>query len=120
MMGFEWLPNPVRNHFIAFLGELAGTFLFLFFGFSAAQVANAGAAAAAGSDPAAPLVSTLLYIAFAFGFSLAVNAWVFFRISGGMFNPAVRGCGLDICTHDVLTALPMSHWDCTSLALLDG
>lgn len=24
-----------------------------------------------------------------FGFSLAVNAWVFFRISGGLFNPAV-------------------------------
>lgn len=25
----------------------------------------------------------------AFGLSLAVNAWVFFRISGGLFNPAV-------------------------------
>lgn len=36
------------------------------------------------SDPA-----QLLYIALSFGFSLAVNAWVFFRISGGLFNPAV-------------------------------
>jgi glycerol uptake facilitator-like aquaporin len=25
----------------------------------------------------------------AFGFSLAVTVWVFFRISGGLFNPAV-------------------------------
>ena len=31
----------------------------------------------------------LLYINLAFGFSLAVNAWVFFRISGGLLNPAV-------------------------------
>ena len=33
--------------------------------------------------------SQLLYISLSFGFSLAVNAWVFFRISGGLFNPAV-------------------------------
>lgn len=31
----------------------------------------------------------LLYIALSFGFSLTVNAWIFFRISGGLFNPAV-------------------------------
>ena len=31
----------------------------------------------------------LLHISLCFGFSLAVNAWVFFRISGGLFNPAV-------------------------------
>lgn len=37
-----------------------------------------------GSNP-----QQLQYIALCFGFSLAVNAWVFFRISGGLFNPAV-------------------------------
>jgi len=31
----------------------------------------------------------LLYISLCFSFSLAVNAWVFFRVSGGLFNPAV-------------------------------
>jgi glycerol uptake facilitator-like aquaporin len=35
-----------------------------------------------GSNP-----QQLQYIALCFGFSLAVNAWVFFRISGGLFNP---------------------------------
>jgi aquaporin related protein len=30
-----------------------------------------------------------LYISLSFGFSLMVNAWIFFRISGGLFNPAV-------------------------------
>lgn len=68
------------------LGEFAGTFLFLFFAFAGTQVANTKA-------PDAPIASapdpaSLLYIALCFGFSLAVNAWVFFRISGGLFNPA--------------------------------
>lgn len=30
-----------------------------------------------------------LYISLAFGFSLTVSAWIFFRVSGGLFNPAV-------------------------------
>ncbi|GJN87439.1 hypothetical protein Rhopal_000388-T1 [Rhodotorula paludigena] len=34
-------------------------------------------------------VGVLLYIAFSFGFSLVVCAWVFFRVSGGLFNPAI-------------------------------
>ena len=82
--------NPTRNHFIAMCGEFAGTFLFLFFAFAGTQVANSQAPASAstalaqGSNPA-----QLLYISLSFGFSLGVNAWVFFRISGGLFNPAV-------------------------------
>jgi len=91
--GFEWLPNRIRNHAIAMLGEFVGTFLFLFFAFSATQVANAATSDAGsggdGSLTQAPNTSALLYISLAFGFSLAVNAWVFFRITGGLFNPAV-------------------------------
>ncbi|KAF2146239.1 uncharacterized protein K452DRAFT_219714 [Aplosporella prunicola CBS 121167] len=92
LRGFSWLPNKLRNHFIAMIGEFTGTFLFLFFAFSATQVANTSAMAAAQSNSgaaSAPNVATLLYISLGFGFSLAVNAWVFFRISGGLFNPAV-------------------------------
>ncbi|KAI7361258.1 aquaporin-like protein [Hortaea werneckii] len=91
--GLSFLPNKPRNHFIAFLGEFVGTFLFLFFAFAATQVANAAAAGAdtgpQGGLTQAPNTSVLLYISLAFGFSLAVNAWVFFRITGGLFNPAV-------------------------------
>lgn len=61
--------------------------MFLFFAFSGTQVANTVSSAATVST--APNTSNLLYIALAFGFSLAVNAWVFFRITGGLFNPAV-------------------------------
>ncbi|PSK46108.1 Aquaporin-1 [Elsinoe australis] len=91
--GFEWLPNKFRNHFIAMMGEFCGTFLFLFFAFSATQVANASTIGSDtggnGSLSQVPNTGALMYISLAFGFSLAVNAWVFFRISGGLFNPAV-------------------------------
>ncbi|TQW00369.1 aquaporin [Cordyceps javanica] len=95
------IPNKVRNHLVAGIAEFVGTFLFLFFAFSATQVANTslkGNRAAQQQGEKAdeqhavadmPDTSTLLYIALAFGFSLTVNAWVFFRISGGLFNPAV-------------------------------
>ena len=71
-------------------GEYVGTVLFLFFALGGTQVANniptssGQTVAQIGSNP-----QQLQYIALCFGFSLAVNAWVFFRISGGLFNPAV-------------------------------
>jgi aquaporin related protein len=75
------------------IAEFVGTTLFLFFAFGGTQVANIGAGqtadnsttgAATGFNPA-----MLLYISLSFGFSLMVNTWIFFRISGGLFNPAV-------------------------------
>ncbi len=92
MPGFGWLPHSVRNHFVAMAGEFVGTFLFLFFALSACQVANSSTPSqdeSKLSQPTAANPAQLLYISLAFGFSLAVNVWVFFRISGGLFNPAV-------------------------------
>ena len=67
--------------------------MFLFLAFSGTQVANTTTAgsqtSAAVSVATAPNTSNLLYVALSFGFSLAVNAWVFFRVTGGLFNPAV-------------------------------
>ena len=84
------IPDGIRNHFVAMTGEFVGTVLFLWFALSGAQVANSIPSSSGltveqtGSNP-----QQLQYIALSFGFSLAVNAWVFFRISGGLFNPAV-------------------------------
>ena len=91
------LPNKLRNHIVAGAGEFCGTFLFLFFAFSGTQIANAAAAAETASGqnsaslPQAPNASVLLYIALAFGFSLMVNVWIFFRISGGMSDAMTNG-----------------------------
>lgn len=95
------IPDKYRNHFIAMCGEFVGTVLFLYFALSGAQVANSIKSSAGltvqetGANP-----QQLQYIALSFGFSLAVNAWVFFRISGGLFNPAVT---LGMC---LICALP--------------
>ena len=89
--GAHFLPLTLRNGFVAFLGEFVGTFLFLFFAFAATQVANMIAASEIAANTASgPTTSVLLYISLAFGFSLAVTVWEFFRISGGLFNPAVH------------------------------
>ena len=83
---FGFLPSGVRNHFIAWLGEFVGTFMFLLLAYAGTQVANTAAlqesGGSGGNGP--PDAGTLLYIALAFGFSLAVNVWVFFRVSGGV------------------------------------
>ena len=79
----NWSGDEVRKHFVAASGEFVGTFLFLFFSFGGTQVANIITPAAS------PTPSQLLYIALSFGFSLGVTAWAFYRISGGLFNPAV-------------------------------
>ncbi|KAJ9608689.1 Aquaporin-1 [Cladophialophora chaetospira] len=89
---FMRIPNKPRNHFIAMAGEFVGTFLFLFFAFSGTQVANTPQTTSGSQStdlPQGPNPVQLLYISLCFGFSLAVNAWIFFRISGGLFNPAV-------------------------------
>ena len=78
------LNDTARNHFVACCGEFIGTFFFLFFALSGTQVANT-----VPDSKHVDELTRLLYISLAFGFSLAVNAWVWFRVSGGLFNPAV-------------------------------
>jgi len=83
-MGF--LPDTPRNHTTAFISELAGTFMFLFFAFAIAQVANTPPP---DGSQTTPNILNILFIALGFGCSVAVNVWLFYRVSGGMFNPAV-------------------------------
>lgn len=89
-----WMGSNAKNHFVAFVGEFVGTTMFLFFAFAGTQVANVGSSAASNSNTTTGestgfSPNVLLYIALVFSFSLMVNVWVFFRISGGLFNPAV-------------------------------
>lgn len=87
----EGVRNTLRNHIIAMMGEFCGTFLFLFFGFSGAQIAVMATQASSPAEAVAkaPNTTNLLYISMAFGSSLAVNVWAVYRISGGNLNPAV-------------------------------
>jgi aquaporin related protein len=84
-------PSTLTNNITAGLGEFVGTFLFLFLAFAGTQIANTPAPTApAGSAFPLPNTSNLMFIAVVFGFSLMANVWAFYRVCGGLFNPAVR------------------------------
>ncbi|GAA5951002.1 hypothetical protein JCM8115_005029 [Rhodotorula mucilaginosa] len=86
-----------KNHFVAGLGEYVGTTLFMLFALGATNIANIPSTSVTGSTTAGQdgsaaqtlNTSNLLYISFAFGISLTVTAWCFFRVSGGLFNPSI-------------------------------
>ena len=80
------LADNTRNNLVAVIGEFVGTFLFLFWSFVGTQISNTPKPA----DGSFPNTSNLLFAALAFGFSLTVNVWAFFRVTGGLFNPSVR------------------------------
>lgn len=88
----EWLYNAL----IAILNEFLGTTFFLFFALAGTQVAYTHLSPSTVILPGSPARSTmtvssasLLYAALSVGFSMMVNAWIFFRISSGLFNPAI-------------------------------
>ncbi|KAI6248303.1 Aquaporin-2 [Erysiphe necator] len=83
----SFLNSNFKNHLVAALGEFVGTTMFLFFGFAGAQVTNLGTSGNGGNSKFD--IAVYLYISFIFGFSLLVNVWIFYRISGAQFNPAV-------------------------------
>jgi hypothetical protein len=90
---FGKMKDTVRGHIIAMISEFIGTFMFLFFAYAAAQIGNE-------KEDSLPLFNApeglsllqISYIAAVFGLSLGVNVWIFYRVSGGMFNPAVCLC----------------------------
>ena len=72
----------LRGHLIAMLSEFIGTTMFLWFAFAGTQAASL-------LSPGAMTVERLLFICFSFGISLLVVVWANYRVSGGLFNPAV-------------------------------
>ena len=78
-------PDKLRYNLLCVMGEFVGTFLFLFISFAGTQVSQTP------KPPigALPNTQNLLYSSLAFGFALTANVWAFFRVTGGLFNPAV-------------------------------
>ena len=109
--------------FVATIGEFVGTTMFLFFAFAGTQVANVQSTASDASSSTSNTtsgaatgfnVSVYLYISVIFGLSLMVNVWIFFRISGGLFNPAVT-LGMVL-----VGALPIVRAICLFVAQIAG
>ncbi|KAI5369839.1 Putative major intrinsic protein [Septoria linicola] len=92
MAGLAKPPHPdeqsqSHNHFAACSGEFVGTFQFLLFAFLGHTMAvdPAPNTALDGSNSN----QTVIFIALSYGFGLLVTAWTLYRVSGGLFNPAV-------------------------------
>ncbi|KPM42489.1 hypothetical protein AK830_g4059 [Neonectria ditissima] len=79
--------SAVNSHLVAACGEFIGTFFFLYFGYAGNLMAVLQAPDVALRGGLAS--TTNILIALSYGFALLVNAWAFYRISGGLFNPAV-------------------------------
>lgn len=78
--------NNIHDDVAAALLELIGTTFFLLFGLGGIQAATAENLS---STHPSSSVEQVLYIATSMGFSLLVSAWLFFRVTGGLFNPNI-------------------------------
>ncbi|GKT63911.1 aquaporin [Colletotrichum tofieldiae] len=79
--------STMGGHLVAASGEFVGTFFFLYFAYAGQLMVILQGAEAA---PDGSLSSQgVVFIALTYGFSLLVNVWTFYRVSGGLFNPAV-------------------------------
>lgn len=82
--------------------------MFLALAFAGTQIAvnDPGNASLSSDGDPKPDVGKLLYIAFAFGVSLAINAAIFADVSGAKFNPAVS---LDVLSQLSKERLVVQH-----------
>ncbi|KAK0730157.1 aquaporin-like protein [Lasiosphaeris hirsuta] len=77
----------MEAHLVAAVGEFAGTFLFLYFSYAGnLMAASLAPTAAPGGGKSS---ETVIFISLTYSLSLLVTVWAFYRISGGIFNPAI-------------------------------
>lgn len=79
--------SVMGSHLVAASAEFVGTFFFLWLSYGGQLMVLTQAAAPAGTGGGASS-ETVVFISLIYSISLLVNAWAFYRISGGLFNPA--------------------------------
>ncbi|OCH94811.1 aquaporin-like protein [Obba rivulosa] len=77
----------IAEDFLAASLEYVGTTVFLLLAFGGIQATQGEIGS--GDDVSASGVERLMYIALSMGFSLLVSAWLFFRVTGALFNPNI-------------------------------
>ncbi|KAK8066473.1 aquaporin rerated protein [Apiospora hydei] len=92
--------TKLQQHIVAATGEFVGTFMFLFMGYSGHLMVldQVGTDKNSVANTSLGFLQTMV-VGFTYGFSLLVSVWAFYRISGGLFNPAVT---LGLCLADQL------------------
>jgi aquaporin rerated protein, other eukaryote len=75
----------IKQDFCGALLEFVGTFFFLSLAYGGVQATSS----AGGVDQPAPNALNVFIASANFGFSLLASAWLFYRVTGGLFNPNV-------------------------------
>ncbi|KAF9646602.1 putative aquaporin 1 [Thelephora ganbajun] len=75
----------IKQDFCGALLEFIGTFFFLTLAYGGVQATTS----AGGVGQPAPNALNVFIASVNFGFSLLVSAWLFYRVTGGLFNPNV-------------------------------
>ncbi|KAI9057320.1 aquaporin-like protein [Trametes sanguinea] len=75
----------IKDDICAALLEYAGTTFFLLLAYGGVQASSSEAATSAQSSN----IERIMYISLSFGFSLLASVWLFYRVTGGLFNPDV-------------------------------
>lgn len=86
-LAYKWsnLFDQARKDCEAAGFEFVGTTFFLLFGLGGIQAASGANSVGTASSG----VEHVLYISTCMGLSLLVSAWLFFRATGGLFNPNI-------------------------------
>jgi aquaporin related protein len=79
--------KTLKNHIVASTGEFVGTFMFLYFAFTTHLMISDQASDVGRNG--GPSAQTVIFISLGYGFSLLITVWGWYRVSGGVFNPAV-------------------------------
>jgi len=81
----------IKQDIIAACGEFIGTAMFLFLGLGGIKTAQNSETVSQQQTAGTIALSnqTILFISTSMGLSLLVTAWIFYRITGGLFNPAI-------------------------------
>jgi aquaporin rerated protein, other eukaryote len=77
--------STIQDDAQAALLEFIGTTFFLLLGLGGIQAATGEAITSSGGST----IEQVLYISTCMGLSLLVSAWLFFRVTGGLFNPNI-------------------------------
>ncbi|KAK0263129.1 hypothetical protein LTS00_018088 [Friedmanniomyces endolithicus] len=106
--------SALQGHLVAMSGEFVGTFMFLFLAYCGhSMVVDQSPINQAGPN-GTNSATTVVYISLSYGFAVLVTVWTMYRVSGGLFNPAVT-LGL-IVTGNIPLVRGMLLWPVQILA----
>lgn len=74
-----------KQDMIACMGEFIGTTMFIFLGLGCVKTAQDSQTSSQLQTATTLSNETLIFISVGMGFSLLITAWVFYRITGGLF-----------------------------------